>query len=225
MSILSIIIPVFNEAEQIQTTIAALLEHSEVELIVVDGGSGDRTVERVESLGITAISSERGRAHQMNAGAAIATGEVLLFLHADTRLPVGYREAIEKTLSQPQVVAGAFTLTIDGRKPALRWIEKMVDLRSRLLSLPYGDQGIFLEASRFRELGGFAPIPILEDFELIGRLKQRGKIAIVPQSVVTSGRRWEKLGIWRTTAINQAIILGYYLGFSPEQLARWYGRR
>lgn len=226
MTSLSIIIPVLNEAEQIEATISPLLQNLDVELIVVDGGSEDQTVELLKSLGIQFIvSPEKGRANQMNIGAAVATGEILLFLHADTRLSEGYQDAINKTLSNPTVIAGAFELAIDGVQKPLRWVEKMVNLRSRFLSLPYGDQGIFLKASVFHEMGGFAQMPIMEDFEFIQRLKKRGKILIVPQSVLTSSRRWQKLGVWRTTLINQLMILGYYLGISPTQLARWYRRK
>jgi rSAM/selenodomain-associated transferase 2 len=226
MTSLSIIIPVLNEAEQIEATIFPLLQNPNVELIVVDGGSEDQTVKLLHSLEIQVIlSTEKGRANQMNTGATVATGEILLFLHADTRLSEGYREAINQTLSDPTVIAGAFELAIDGAEKSLRWIEKMVNLRSHFFSLPYGDQGIFLKASVFREMGGFAPMPIMEDFEFIQRLKKRGKILIVPQPILTSSRRWQKLGVWRTTLINQLMIIGYYLGISPDQLARWYQRK
>lgn len=223
MSSLSIIIPVFNEADQIEATILPLLENLDLEIIVVDGGSTDQTVEIAQSLGLKVIvSPEKGRAHQMNCGARVASGEILLFLHADTRLSQGYQKVIQQTLSLPGVIAGAFELAIDGDENSLRWIEKMVNLRSRLLSLPYGDQGIFLSSSVFVEMGGFAPIPIMEDFELIQRLKKRGKIWIAPQSILTSGRRWQKLGVWQTTLINQLIILGYYSGIPLHTLEHLY---
>ncbi|PSF36673.1 glycosyltransferase [Aphanothece hegewaldii CCALA 016] len=228
MNSLSIIIPVLNEADQIETTLSPLIGNKDIEIIVVDGGSQDKTVEIVQKLGIQVIlcpQKAKGRALQMNLGASVATGEILLFLHADTRLPEKYPEAITQTFCDPNVIAGAFELAIDGEEKSLRWIETMVKMRSRFLSLPYGDQGIFLKSSVFREMGGFAPMPIMEDFELIGRLKKRGKIFIVSQSVVTSGRRWQKLGVWRTTIINQMIIIGYYLGISPTQLAHWYRRK
>lgn len=225
MTFLSIIIPVLNEAEQIAATLLPLLD-SDVEIIVVDGGSCDQTVEIVQSLGVKVIvSPEKGRAHQMNYGAKVAQGEILFFLHGDTQIRWGYQKMIEEALSLPGVIAGAFELAIDDSAPFLRWVEKMVNLRSRLFSLPYGDQGLFLKTSVFQELGGFAPMPIMEDFELIQRLKKKGQIKIVPQSVLTSGRRWQKLGVWKTTLINQLIILGYYLGISPAQLVRLYRKR
>jgi rSAM/selenodomain-associated transferase 2 len=161
----------------------------------------------------------------MNLGAAAAKGEILLFLHADTYLPANYLEIVQETLAKPKTVAGAFELAIAGQQELLRLIEAAVNWRSRFLSLPYGDQALFLKASIFRQLGGFANLPIMEDFELVRRLQQRGKIRIAPAKVITSNRRWQTRGILKTTAINQLIILGYYLGISPATLARWYGRK
>lgn len=226
MAHISIIIPVFNEATTIQKTLLRLKDELDTEIIVVDGGSSDKTVELVQELDIKVIvSSCLGRAYQMNLGATLATEKILLFLHADTILPKDYQTYIEKTLSYSQVIAGAFELKIDGEQKGLRWVEKWVNLRSHFLSLPYGDQAIFLNAATFRDMGGFANLPIMEDFEFIQRLKQQGKIAIVPASVLTSRRRWQKLGIIKTTLINQLIILGYYLKVPPTILARLYGRK
>jgi hypothetical protein len=128
-------------------------------------------------------------------------------------------------LSQPLTVAGAFKFQIEGQGYCLRILEKLVNWRSHFLHLPYGDQGLFLKASLFWEMGGFSSIPIMEDFEFIQRLKKRGKIKIAPATVITSGRRWQNLGVFKTTLINQLIILGYYLKIKPHQLARWYGRK
>lgn len=220
---LSTIIPTLNEVETLEGTLLRLEGGPEAEVIVVDGGSGDGTVELARRLGVQVICCHgAGRALQMNRGAAAATGEVLLFLHADTRLPGGYRAAIGQALSAGGTVAGAFDLKINGDWPSLRVVETLVRWRSRVLSLPYGDQAIFVRASVFRDLGGFAPLPIMEDFEFVRRLQARGKIAIVPLPVLTSSRRWQKLGVLRTTAINQLMVLGYYLGIPPARLARWY---
>lgn len=220
---ISIIIPVLNEAGIIRQTVVKLQQHSECEIIVVDGGSQDQTVAiakqtRAKVLTVTGT----GRAGQMNAGADLAQGTLLLFLHADTQLPPNFRELIVTTLKHPQVVAGAFELAIDGRERSLRWVEILVKLRSHLFSLPYGDQGIFISKQAFIACGGFATIPIMEDFELIQRLKQQGRIAIAPGAVTTSGRRWQKLGVWQTTLINQLVIAGYYLGISPRKLRDFY---
>jgi rSAM/selenodomain-associated transferase 2 len=223
---ISIIIPVFNEAKIIQTTLLKLIKNSvNVEIIVVDGGSNDRTVEIVKELKIKLISSQRsGRANQMNLGASVANGDVLLFLHADTNLPANYQEIIKEILSQPKVVAGAFELKIDDEQKSLRLVEIMVNWRSRFFSLPYGDQAIFLNKSIFQELGGFANLPIMEDFELIQRLKHLGKIKIASAAVITSSRRWQKLGVFKTTLINQLIIISYYLGIPPTKLRQLYNK-
>ncbi len=223
---ISIIIPVLNEAATITTTCHRIQNTPGVEILVVDGGSTDATVELATQCGVKVIqSSQMGRAKQMNLGASFATGDILLFLHADTRLPQGYADLVRSSLAQPQSIAGAFQLAIDSPASSVRLVEMMVNLRSRLFSLPYGDQAIFLKASVFQELGGFSPLPIMEDFEFVQRLKRQGKITIIPAYVLTSSRRWQQLGVLRTTLINQAIIIGYFLGVPPQQLLRWYRRQ
>ncbi|WP_317619325.1 TIGR04283 family arsenosugar biosynthesis glycosyltransferase [Laspinema sp. D2d] len=219
---LSIILPVLNEEARIGSTLAAVCGISEVEIIVVDGGSSDCTREIAESYGVTVVRSEPGRARQMNLGAAQATGEILLFLHGDTRLGPGFETELRRILEEPEVVGGAFELKIEGPEPFLRVIEWGVKWRSRLGQMPYGDQGIFVRAATFWELGGFAQMGIMEDFEFVSRLRRRGPLAIAPTPAFTSARRWQKLGIFRTTGINQLMILGYYLGISPTRLAHWY---
>jgi rSAM/selenodomain-associated transferase 2 len=225
---ISIIIPVLNEIGPIAATIASTYSSKNIETIVVDGGSIDGTVELVRSLAPIVLSAPKGRAAQMNAGAAAATGEILLFLHADTRLPPDFDRIIRTALETPLegsengVVAGAFALQIDSPLRSLRAIEWGVSCRSRFLQMPYGDQAIFLTAKTFHQIGGFAELPIMEDFDLIARLKNLGKIAIVSEPVVTSPRRWLKKGVIQTTLMNQIIILGYVLGVSPDRLARWY---
>jgi rSAM/selenodomain-associated transferase 2 len=223
MVALSIIIPVLNESTLIQSTLEPLLLTPSVEVIVVDGGSADNTVKLAQAAGAKVlIASQAGRAHQMNEGASIALGELLLFLHADTQLPRDYLFQVQFLLALPLVVAGAFSLKIDAPGLAYRLLEWGVNLRSRLFSLPYGDQAIFLRAERFKTLGGYKNLPIMEDYALIQQLKRQGKIAIAPSSVLTSSRRWQKLGIARTTLINQLIILAYFFRISPDSLARWY---
>lgn len=260
---ISIIIPVLNEAATIQETLTRLQDASEVEVIVVDGGSRDETVaiakalrgalsaqrccvqpfghensasapsEQAQiahhlnktlapSLPVKVISAAAGRANQMNAGAAAATGDILLFLHADTHLPTGFDTLIRQALQNPGTIAGAFELRINAQPWGLRLVETMVNVRSRLLSMPYGDQAIFLKATVFQEIGGFPDLPIMEDFELMLQLRRLGRITIVPTPVLTSGRRWQKLGVVKTTLINQLIITGYFLGIPPAQLVRWY---
>lgn len=219
---ISIIIPVLNEAGRIKSTLAYVQNASNVEVIVVDGGSQDETVAIAKSLGVQVLSSGAGRARQMNAGATVATGEILLFLHGDSRLPEGFDGMLALALSQPGTVAGAFELGIEGCFWGRVAVEKMVNWRSRTLGMPYGDQAIFLKASVFHDLGGFPDLPIMEDFELMLRLRRLGQIAIIPAPAIASGRRWQKLGVVKTTLINQVIIIAYFLGVSPSRLARWY---
>lgn len=214
-----------NEAARIASVIQHIEKTEEVEIIVVDGLSVDNTVEVVSSLGVNVISTPRGRSLQMNTGAKIASGEILLFLHADTKLPTGFAALVRQTLNQPQVIAGAFELKIEGKEWGLRLIEKMVSLRSHFFQLPYGDQAIFIKAKTFNKFGGFPELPIMEDFEFINRLKRYGKIKILPVAVITSGRRWQQLGVFKTTLINQFMILGYYLGIPPEKLANFYRKK
>jgi rSAM/selenodomain-associated transferase 2 len=219
---ISIIIPTHNEAENLSRLLPELLSLPGVEVLVVDGCSSDKTVETAKELGTKVISVSTNKAVQMNAGAQAARSDILLFLHADTRLPRGFAEQVQDALNQPGIAAGAFLLSIDGKGFLLRIIEWLANLRAHLLQMPYGDQGIFLRADMFSSVGGYPDLPIMEDFELVRRLKCKGAIKIIPLAAVTSPRRWMKLGVLRTTAINQAITIGYLLGLDPQKLAAWY---
>ena len=218
--IISIIIPTLNEEKNIAACLASTESPSPVERIVVDGESGDRTAEIARSCGAKVITSPRGRGRQMNAGARIATGEFLLFLHADTRLPPGYAGTVRTTLSLPGVVAGAFEFRLDATSPSLRFIERVANWRSRRLQLPYGDQAIFVRSSPFEAAGGFPDTTIMEDYEFIMGLKKFGRIYTAPYPATTSARRWRKLGTWRATLLNEAVVVAYYLGVSPSGLLR-----
>ncbi len=161
----------------------------------------------------------------MNIGAKSASGDILLFLHADTSLPANFETMVAKVFasqSNSQPVAGAFELRINLPCLSLRLIEIGVNWRSHLLQMPYGDQAIFLKSSLFYDIGGFPDLPIMEDFELMLRLKRLGRIAIIPVPVLTSGRRWQKLGVLKTTLINQAAIIAYLMHIPPQQIAHWY---
>ena len=219
---ISIIIPTLNEAATILAALESTSKATHAERIVVDAGSSDDTLKLAESWGARVLQTVCGRARQMNAGAGAARGELLLFLHADTCLPNGFEDHVRQVMAQPGVAAGAFELRIDGTGRSLRIIERLANWRSRRMQLPYGDQAIFVASDRFRHTGGFLDIPIMEDFELISRLRQQGRIVIAPASVTTSARHWKKLGTWQTTLLNQALILGYCLGVAPSRLARWY---
>ena len=222
---ISVIIPTFNEADDLPRTLGRLRDGENLEVLVVDGGSTDGTTEIAERNGCRVLDSPPGRALQMNSGAGAASGSILLFLHGDTCLPPGFDSTVLSVLQEPGVVAGAFGLRIGGAGLSLRIVERAVSIRSRILQMPYGDQGIFIQKKTFQELGGFARLPIMEDFEFVRRLRRRGRIRIAALPVTTSGRRWQELGPWRTTWINQKVILGYCLGVSPERLAAWYTRR
>jgi rSAM/selenodomain-associated transferase 2/rSAM/selenodomain-associated transferase 1 len=219
---ISIIIPTLNEAGSIEATLREAERGFNLEIIVADGQSQDETVQIARARGAIVLATPSGRASQMNAGAALATGDILLFLHADTRLPLGFDVLIRQALAQPSTVGGAFELSIDAPSSGLRKIERLANWRSRRLHLPYGDQGIFMRADVFWGLGGFPDMAIMEDFEMARRLGKRGKVAIIPQPVITSARRWVTLGIGRTTLINQMVIAAYLLGVSPSRISRWY---
>ena len=193
-------------------------------MIVVDGGSNDKTADLARLQGANVIKTQPGKANQMNSGAAAAIGEVLIFLHADTRMPAGFNHQIVAALAQKGVVAGAFRLAIDSPAAGIRFIERAADLRSRFFQLPYGDQALFMNKAVFETIGGFADLPIMEDFILVRRLRRKGKIIILPAAVTTSPRRWQHFGILKTWLVNQMIIIAFYLGISPERLARWYCR-
>jgi rSAM/selenodomain-associated transferase 2 len=198
---ISIIIPALNEAAAIARTLSFLQGVENLEVIVVDGGSIDATAELAGSRGAKVIQSNPGKALQMNTGAKAAAGDILVFLHADTLLPEDFSHQIVSALNQTGVAAGAFRLTINSTRAGIRIIERMANLRSRLLQLPYGDQALFMRKVLFEEIGGFPDLPIMEDFILIRRLKHKGKIIIVPAAVATSPRRWLHMGIFKAWLI------------------------
>jgi rSAM/selenodomain-associated transferase 2/rSAM/selenodomain-associated transferase 1 len=219
---ISVVIPALNEAGQLGRTLSAIVLDHGCEVIVVDGGSNDATVAISRAAGVRILAARPPRSVQMNAGAAAAGGDTLLFLHADTRLPKNFQEHVFRTLARPRVAAGAFRLQIDATGMGLRLIEQAANWRSRFLQMPYGDQALFLRRDVFWESGAFPPVPIMEDFEFIRRLKRRGRIALAPGSAVTSARRWNQLGVLKTWLINQRVIIGYCMGFPPKRLVKWY---
>lgn len=221
---LAIVIPTLNEAHSIETILPMLNQQVGVEVIVSDGGSEDGTLAVAQAGGAIALSCDRGRARQMNAGAKLATADLLLFLHADTRLPPNFLTTVEQ-MARSNAAAGAFRLKIDGTEAGLRLVEWGVNWRSRLFQLPYGDQALFLRREVFWQLGGFSDLPMMEDFEMVLKLRRRGRIAIAPDAVFTSARRWQKLGIFKATLINQIAIAAYLIGISPDRIADWYRRQ
>ena len=222
---LSVIIPARNEGPRIGAVLRQVRRGKPWEIIVVDGQSTDRTPEIAAAFGATVICSRPGRGRQQQVGADAATGDVLVFLHADTIPPRNFARHILRVLARPGVSGGAFRLRIDRKSRSLRLLERLVNWRSRVLQMPYGDQAIFMTARTLRRIGSFPGLPVMEDFELVRRLRRLGRIEIAPACVVTSARRWIECGIWRTTFLNQACIIAYRLGVRPARIARWRQRR
>lgn len=218
----TVVIPALNEAAHVAGAVEDALAGGAREAIVVDGGSTDRTREAAAGAGAVVLTTAPGRARQMNAGAARAQGDVLLFLHADTHLPAGWRGRVIEALRRPGVAAGAFGFAIDDAFFGRRWVEACTRWRSLRFQMPYGDQGLFVTRTRFEELGGYADLPILEDYELVRRLRAEGRIVTLDACALTSGRRWRQLGVVRTTLTNGLIIAGYHAGVPPQRLAQWY---
>jgi rSAM/selenodomain-associated transferase 2 len=224
---ISVIVPVFREAKTIDTflkTVQAVFPAPAHEIIVVDGSPEGDTIAAVSLPQVQTVHSGKGRAMQMNHGADMAGGEILLFLHADTRLPYNAPDVITHLLFRnPDLVGGAFSLGIDDERISMKVIEWSANLRSCLTRVPYGDQSIFLRKSYFDRLGGFMEMPIMEDLELMTRIrKQGGKIHILKQKSVTSSRRWKEEGIAVCTLRNWLIRVLYHLGVPADRLAQFY---
>jgi rSAM/selenodomain-associated transferase 2 len=222
----SIIIPVLNEADRIDSLIQHLRGRgsgSAYEIIVVDGDPQANTVNAIRDEDVVRMTAEKGRGRQMNAGAEAARGRVLIFLHADTKLPEGALEKIGRALENSDYVGGAFDLRIDSDALFLRYISMRASHRSRWNRLPYGDQAIFLRKEYFDQIGRFKDIPLMEDVELMLRIKRdRRKICILRDKVTTSARRWQQDGALYTTVRNQVFVALFHLGVSPSRLARHY---
>jgi len=221
---ISVIIPALNEADNIADTMANIGHEKNREVIIVDGGSIDNTVSIAKKLGAKIIQSSPPRSRQMNQGANAASKDILLFLHADTLLPENFDRHVIGALVQPGVAAGSFELRVDSPVPSLRFIERIANWRSRCFKMPYGDQAIFMFSKVFHQMGGFPNISIMEDFELIRRLRKKGDVVTLPQPVITSPRRWLNQGILKTTLINQLVVLSYFMGISPSTISRLYCR-
>lgn len=225
-STFSIIIPVLHESKIINGLLDSLrrLETDKlVEIIVVDGSPTQDTLQVISDETIQRYSCHARRARQMNLGAAHASGDILIFLHADTLLPADALVMIQENLQNPQLVGGAFSLQIDSHQFLLRMIAVYSTLRSRITRAPYGDQAIFLRKSYFDSIGGYQDIPLMEDVELMRRIKKnKDDIIILPTVVVTSDRRWDQEGLLYTTLRDTLIIFLYWCGMPAEKLARFY---
>lgn len=220
----SIIVPMFNEAPGLPGLLARLsvLARQGCEVLIVDGGSDDGSVELVERAGFRVLASPKGRARQMNLGAARATGDVLLFLHADTLLPEGALTTVRQTMLKTAALWGRFDVLIDGAHPMLRVIARMMNLRSRWTGIATGDQAIFVTRKAFEAVGGYPDQPLMEDIELSRRLRALARPAYIPTPVLTSGRRWESRGVWRTILLMWRLRWAYWRGTPAEQLAQRY---
>jgi rSAM/selenodomain-associated transferase 2 len=223
---ISVIIPVWNEPSLINETVVntfALPYEGDYEVIAVDGSPEGETVHSIQEKRVKKLVSEKGRSKQMNKGALHAEGDILLFLHADTFLPSNALEEISRIMEKEKVVGGAFDLGIQSDRPVFRLIEYAASLRSRITRIPYGDQAIFVRKDYFHAMGGFREIPLMEDVELMRRIKKAGdRISFIPERVRTSPRRWEKEGVLFCTLRNWTLITLYFLGVPPEKLARFY---
>ena len=227
----SMVVPLRNEAQAMPALLAhlAALQDDGVQVILVDGGSSDATVSMAEGAGFKVLHSAPGRARQMNAGAAGATGEVLLFLHADTRLPPGALAALAAlapsaadAANRPGALWGRFDVRISGRPALLRVVAALMNARSRLTGIATGDQAIFVRQAVFSQIGGFAPLALMEDIELSRRLKRLSPPLCLRLKVTTSGRRWEQRGVWRTIFLMWRLRFAYWRGVPADQLARDY---
>lgn len=240
---ISVVIPVLNEEGFLPTTLSHTASLGFDELIVVDGGSQDRTPDVVEKFKVRSskfevepsritdhasrppvmlLASPPGRARQMNAGAAAGRGDILLFLHADTLLPTDARSAIEQALSDPACVGGRFDVRFDPDQGLGRVISRMMNVRSRWTGIATGDQAIFVRRQVFERLGGFVDLPLMEDVDFSRRLKRAGRIATLRHRVITSYRRWSARGPWRTILLMWALRFLYWMGVSPRTLSRFY---
>jgi rSAM/selenodomain-associated transferase 2 len=219
---ISVVVPMLNEERTIAALLRALMQLKPHELILVDGGSSDGTRAICREFNVEVLTSLRGRAAQMNYGARQATGDVLLFLHADTRLPPTAFDDIRDALGDGRCVGGRFDIQLDGDHWMLRVISAMISLRSRLSKVGTGDQGIFVRREVFQRMGGFPEIPLMEDIAFCRALKRLGEVACLRSKVITSARRWESDGVWRTIFRMWLLKSLYLMGVSPARLKKFY---
>ena len=219
----SVIVPVLNEAEIIESALKQVTSlQGNFEIIVVDGGSSDQTVSLARRFAVV-LSSPKGRAAQMNAGAKAAKGDILLFLHADTSLPGNALPAVEKALKDPEIAGGRFKIKLDETGWEYRMVETGINVRDYLIKGFTGDQVIFVRKSVFESLGGYLNMPLMEDLDFGRRLCRAGRVIRLPLTVVTSARRWKKKGLFRTILLMWALRIGYLMGKQPHRLYRFYG--
>ncbi len=218
----AIIVPTLNEAQGLKETLTQIQQLCPYELVVSDGGSDDSTLEIAEKFTELVVKGPAGRGLQMNAGAQIATGDIFLFLHADSRIEPASYEKMLHSLKSSEKIGGVFSLCIDSDKWSLRLITLLANLRSKYLGTAYGDQAFFVKKSTFQQMNGFAEFPICEDIDFFKRLRKLGPVIILKEKVLTSPRRWMQEGIWFTTLRNILITVLFKLGFPSRILTKWY---
>jgi rSAM/selenodomain-associated transferase 2 len=218
----SIVVPTLNEEGVLARTLERARQPGVQEIIVVDGGSSDATCAVAARAADLVLSAPRGRATQMNAGAARARGDILLFLHADTLVPTGFAQAVVAACQQPEVVGGRFDVNLEPSTPLIRLTGALMNRRSRLTHISTGDQTLFIRRDIFEQLGGYADVPLMEDIELSRRMKRAGRIACLSERVTTSARRWQKNGVVRTILLMWSLRVLYFCGVSPARLHRIY---
>ena len=220
---LSVVIPALNEAAQIVGAIESATAPG-VEILVVDGGSEDETRERASAAGARVGASPPGRARQLEFGARESRGDILLFLHADTRLPEGFAEAVDVALADERVVGGAFRFRFDRRNAALGLVEWGARLRVAFLALPYGDQALFVRRAVLERIGGVPQVAIMEDLDLVRAMRRHGHLALLRLAVTTSARRYQQRGPLRTGLRNAIAAWAWWLGLDRDRIAAWYAR-
>jgi rSAM/selenodomain-associated transferase 2 len=219
---ISIIVPTLNEAQGLTETLTQIQQLFPYEIVVSDGGSHDGTLGIAEEFTKHLVEGSAGRALQMNAGARVATGDIFLFLHADSCIKQASYEKMLHSLVNSEKIGGAFSLHIDSDKWSLRLIARLANLRSKYFGMAYGDQAFFVKNSTFQQMNGFADLPICEDIDFFKRLRKLGPVILLKEKVFTSSRRWLKEGVWNTTLRNILIATLFKLGFPPRILAKWY---
>jgi len=219
---ISILIPTLNEALILEDSLRAISDLNPHEIIVIDGGSTDSTASVARNFATWTITSKPGRANQMNAGAKIATGDLLLFIHADSKLTQQSFSRMRKAMALNGPAGGAFSLQIESEKASLKVISLLATWRAKYLNLVYGDQTIFVRTEIFQKMGGFSPLPICEDLDFFRRLSRQGRVILLKEKTHTSARRWKAEGVLYTTIRNITIGGLFLIGFSPQTLSKWY---
>jgi rSAM/selenodomain-associated transferase 2 len=219
---IGVVVPVWNESAVLAACVHNCARSGADDVVFVDGGSTDGSQELLRESGMRWIQARRGRASQMNAGAGVVEGDIILFLHADTDVCSSHIESVRRVMADPNYVGGRFDLRLKGDHPGLAVVAALINLRSRLSRISTGDQAMFVRRSAFEDMGGFADMPLMEDVEFCRRLRHRGRIACLRDRITASGRRWERHGLLRTVVLMAWLRLRFWLGADPAALARLY---